>query len=85
VCMTTTTRDKDLMATVKRYSCFNPNYILFTKTDETSVYGNIFNVAAKSQIPLSYLTMGQRVPEDIEVATRERVADFLLNISGGGI
>lgn len=85
LCMAATTRDKDLIDTVKRYSEFHLNYILFTKIDETSSYGNVFNVAAKTQVPLSYLTMGQRVPEDIEVATKERIADFLLNISGGGV
>ncbi len=85
LCMAATTRDRDLLETVKRYQEFHLNYLLFTKTDETSCYGNVFNVAAKTQMPLSYLTMGQRVPEDIEVATKERIADFLLNISGGGI
>lgn len=85
LCMAATTRDKDLIDTVKRYHEFNLNYILFTKIDETSSYGNVFNVAAKTQMPLSYLTMGQRVPEDIEVATKERIADFLLHISGGGL
>ena len=85
LCMAATTRDKDLVDTVKRYEEFHLNYLLFTKIDETSCYGNVFNVAAKTQMPLSYLTMGQRVPEDIEVATKERIADFLLNISGGGI
>ncbi|HVJ64108.1 MAG TPA: flagellar biosynthesis protein FlhF [Bdellovibrionota bacterium] len=85
LCMAATTRDMDLVETVKRYQDFHLNYLLFTKIDETSCYGNVFNVAAKTQMPLSYLTMGQRVPEDIEVATKERIADFLLNISGGGI
>jgi flagellar biosynthesis GTPase FlhF len=32
-------------------------------------------------LPLSYLTTGQRVPEDIEIATPERVVDLILNIS----
>lgn len=85
LCMAATTRDKDLLDTVKRYSDFHLNYLLFTKIDETSSYGNVFNIAAKTQMPLSYLTMGQRVPEDIEVASKERLADFLLNLSGGGI
>lgn len=85
LCMAATTRDRDLVETVKRYSDFHLSYLLFTKIDETSAYGNVFNVAAKTQVPLSYLTMGQRVPEDIEVATKERLADFLLNISGGGL
>jgi flagellar biosynthesis GTPase FlhF len=30
---------------------------------------------------MSYFTTGQRVPEDIEVATPERVVDLILNVS----
>ena len=33
--------------------------------------------------PVSFLSIGQKVPEDIEVATKERMVDLLLNISGG--
>jgi flagellar biosynthesis GTPase FlhF len=32
--------------------------------------------------PISFLTTGQKVPEDIEMATKERLVDLLLNISG---
>jgi flagellar biosynthesis protein FlhF len=83
LCLASTTRDQDLIKTVKRFKIFEPDYLVVTKLDETSQYGNMFNIAAKSHIPLSYFTMGQRVPEDMEVATKERVADLLLNFAGG--
>jgi flagellar biosynthesis protein FlhF len=83
LCLASTTRDQDLVKTVKRFKIFEPDYLVVTKLDETSMYGNIFNIASKSHIPLSYFTMGQRVPEDMEVATKERVADLLLNFAGG--
>ncbi len=37
--------------------------------------------AIRGPIPLSYFTTGQRVPEDIEVATPERLVDLILNLS----
>jgi len=83
LCVSATTRDRDLKEMVRRFGVFNPDYLVVTKIDETSVYGNVFNIAVRSHLPLSYFTMGQRVPEDIEIATRERVADLLLGIAGG--
>lgn len=83
LCVSSTTRDTDLSATLARFRIFEPDYLVFTKLDETNVFGNIFNLAAKTHIPLSYFTMGQRVPEDMEVATKERVADLILNLAGG--
>jgi len=82
LCVSATTRDRDLRDMTKRFSVFKPDYLVVTKTDETTAYGNVYNVAVRSHYPLSYFTMGQRVPEDIEIATKERVADLLLNITG---
>jgi flagellar biosynthesis protein FlhF len=83
LCLSSTTRDQDLMQVIQRFKIFEPDYLVFTKLDETSLYGNIYNLAAKTHLPLSYFTMGQRVPEDMEVATKERVADLILNLAGG--
>jgi len=83
LCVSSTTRDADLMQVIQRFRIFEPEYLVFTKLDETTSYGNIYNLAAKTHMPLSYFTMGQRVPEDVEVATKERVADLILNLAGG--
>jgi flagellar biosynthesis protein FlhF len=55
--------------------------LLFTKLDETSLFGVIYNQHLRTGIPLSYFTTGQKVPEDIEAATPERVADLILQLS----
>lgn len=83
LCVSSTTRDLDLVQVINRFKIFEPEYLVFTKLDETTSFGNIFNLAAKTHLPLSYFTMGQRVPEDMEVATKERVADLILNLAGG--
>lgn len=41
---------------------------IFTKLDECLSLGEVINVAVQNALPLSYLTNGQRVPEDIAVA-----------------
>ena len=41
---------------------------IFTKLDECLSLGEIINVAIQNALPVSYLTNGQRVPEDIDIA-----------------
>jgi flagellar biosynthesis protein FlhF len=84
LCMAANTSNRDAKEIVQRFDIFRPNYTVITKIDETLGFGNIYNIGLQAQMPLSYLTMGQRVPEDIEVASKERVADLIVNVSGGG-
>jgi flagellar biosynthesis protein FlhF len=75
-----TTKDADLHEVVSRFKIFNPAGLVLSKLDETSVYGCLYNVQKKSALPLLYFTVGQRVPEDIEKASAERVAALVLNL-----
>ncbi|MBI3543582.1 MAG: hypothetical protein HY075_09945 [Deltaproteobacteria bacterium] len=78
--LSATTRDQELYDIVTRFKLFNPSGLLFSKLDETSTFGCIYNVSVKTGLPLTYFTVGQRVPEDIEPASRERVADLILDL-----
>lgn len=54
---------------VQRYAEFNPDYLLFTKLDEAeSNYGSMLSVAIETSKPLSFVTRGQSIPEDLEAA-----------------
>ena len=59
------------------------NRFLVTKVDETRSHGTLLNLAANFQIPVSYLSTGQSVPNDIEVATPERLASMVLGEARG--
>jgi flagellar biosynthesis protein FlhF len=52
--------------------------ILFTKVDEGITLGSMLNLAWKVNCPISYIAMGQRIPEDLESATPERITDLIL-------
>jgi flagellar biosynthesis protein FlhF len=54
--------------------------MVVSKLDEATLYGPIFNLSQKSKMPLSYFTTGQRVPEDLEEATPERLAALILEL-----
>ncbi len=79
--LSATTKDNDLTEITKRFSTVPLDGTIFTKLDESTSYGSIFNHAIRFKLPLNYLTTGQNVPDDIEIASRERLIDLLLNIS----
>ena len=72
---------QNLLETVERFKPLEPSSLVFTKLDECSTFGTLLGTALRGEIPLSYFTTGQRVPEDIEVATSERVVDLIFNVS----
>lgn len=76
--LSATTKDSDLKDTIKRYRDLRTNRLLFTKLDETARLGNVFNIVSKGGIPVSYLTSGQSVPDDIELAQPGRFVQRLL-------
>ena len=60
----------------RRYRALSPARLLFTKLDEADDLGTIVHGPARLGIPVAYLATGQRVPEDLEDATRERLAEL---------
>ena len=73
-------KQRDLEEIVKSYGFLNISSIIFTKLDESWSFGEMLNIASEYKIPLSYFSTGQRVPEDIEIATKERVIERILRI-----
>ncbi|SKC74285.1 flagellar biosynthesis protein FlhF [Maledivibacter halophilus] len=68
-----TTSYNDIKDIVKSYSFLENYNLIFTKADESSCLGNILNVKFLTTMPLSYLTTGQSVPDDIEVANIDSI------------
>ena len=66
--LSATTKESDMRDIIRRYHRLGINRLLFTKLDETIKLGNIYNVVNEYAIPVSYLTFGQSVPDDIEQA-----------------
>ena len=69
--------ESGLMEVVRRYQSLPIHRIIWTKLDEVSTYGAMFNVLSQAGIPVSFLSAGQRVPEDLEVATRRRLVELI--------
>jgi flagellar biosynthesis protein FlhF len=58
----------DLARNIRDYAAFRPDFLLFTKLDETESQGAILSAALEADKPLSFFTTGQNIPEDIEPA-----------------
>lgn len=72
---------EDLRDVVSHFSRLKPTSLFFTKLDETRRYGAMFCLVAEAGLPLSYLSIGQNVPDDIVVANEGMIADLI--IEGG--
>ena len=72
------TNSRDAMDVVRCFSGVGIDRLIFTKLDETTSFGTIANVAVKASLPISYVTHGQDVPEDIAVADAGKIAELIV-------
>jgi flagellar biosynthesis protein FlhF len=68
---------RDMLNVIDRMGVVPLSALLFTKLDETSTYGSILNVMRDFDLPASFFTTGQNVPNDIEIARSDRLVDLL--------
>ncbi len=73
-----TTRFVDVINTVKNYAIIPIQRLLFTKVDETDIYGTLFSVAMATKIPLSYITDGREIQRNIKPVTGNMIAEMVL-------
>ena len=76
--LSATTKESDLEDIIRKFAPINPEYFTFTKLDETQNYGSLYTQLIKTRKPVSLLTTGQSVPEDIEFASVELLAALFM-------
>lgn len=74
-------KEADAMETAKRYEMFKFNDITFCKLDESIQHGLIYSLSKSLNKKLYAFGVGARVPEDFEMATKERVLDLIFDLS----
>ncbi|MBN1593857.1 MAG: flagellar biosynthesis protein FlhF [Candidatus Coatesbacteria bacterium] len=74
-------KNRDLVEITREFGRVPTDYVIFTKLDECNSFGGIFNEVVWTQKPVSYLTTGQNVPDDIELAEPGRIVEFVLTNS----
>lgn len=71
-------RPADLERAADRYEIFSPRKLIFTRLDETESFGAPINESARRSLPISFLSAGQSIPDDLEPATKDRLAARVL-------
>lgn len=76
--ISSTTKNRDIDTIVEGYKILGYNNVIITKLDETTTYGSVLNILQSAGKPISFVTTGQNVPDDIKTITGEEVANLIL-------
>lgn len=76
--LSVTTKYRDLLSICDIYKEMGDFNIVFTKLDETSTFGNIYNIRVYTGAEISYVTDGQDVPDDIESFNPQSIVRSIL-------
>ncbi|HVP48457.1 MAG TPA: hypothetical protein VMT32_17805, partial [Bryobacteraceae bacterium] len=71
-------RSADLGRLLDRFEVFSPAKLIFTRLDEASSAGTMISESVRTGKPLSFLSSGQQIPEDLEPATAGRLLELVL-------
>jgi flagellar biosynthesis protein FlhF len=72
-----------LAKNAERFASVGTTALILTKLDEATGLGNLLPLLRTSRLPVSYLTNGQNVPDDIEAAVSDRLARRVLGLDAG--
>jgi flagellar biosynthesis protein FlhF len=77
LCLPVAMRERELRTAIEHCGVLSPSRLTCTKIDEAICCGAIVAAHVQSGLPLGYFTTGQRVPEDISVASPDSLAGLL--------
>lgn len=69
-----------LVRTAERFAAVGTTALVLTKLDEAAGLGNLLPLLRDGGLPLSYLTHGQNVPDDITPADARRLVTTMLGL-----
>ena len=72
-----TSRSALLANVTKRFASYGPSKIIASKVDEADTYGAVVGEAILSNLPISFVTTGQQVPDDLMPADKDHLLSFL--------
>lgn len=76
--LSSTGKYQDYLDILATYRDLNIKSLIFTKLDETSNFGSIYNIVCNEKYPISYFTNGQNIPDDIEIAEPIKLVQMLM-------
>ncbi len=71
-------RYRDIAEIYDYFSFLDISGVIITKMDETNTIGDLVSFLAKTNIPVSYLCFGQKIPDDLTKASKSAILDFFV-------
>lgn len=82
--LSASTKTEDLLEIYNSFSIMDIDSLIITKLDETKIFGNIFSLVYETNTPVNFFSIGQNVPDDIEIADNTRLVKCVLEGLGNG-
>lgn len=83
--LSATTRENEIIETIQQFSKIKIANTIFTKIDECMSLGVLLNTQLQNSNPISYITNGQRVPEDLLEITPKKIAELIMSQDQGSL
>lgn len=77
--LSATTKPSDLSRILRNFKPVGYDCLIFSKIDEGGRFGTLLNATLQTGKPISYLTDGQRVPEDLHIPRVEDLIQLVLS------
>jgi hypothetical protein len=72
------TRDRELAEAIDRFKSLPVSCLGFTHLDECTTCGVLINILSRTDLPISIMSHGQQIPEDLESGSLNVILDWVL-------
>ena len=79
--LSSTAAARSLMTTAERFSMVGVTSLMLTKLDEATSLGHLLSLLRSCDLPISYVTNGQNVPDDIAVASSSHLTEAMFGLT----
>ncbi|MEL0586817.1 MAG: flagellar biosynthesis protein FlhF [Candidatus Thiodiazotropha sp. (ex. Lucinoma kazani)] len=79
--LSATTQRSALSHAIRSFGIVQPIGVILTKMDETASLGGVISSLLDARLPLAFVTDGQRVPEDIQIANADTLVRQAVDMS----
>jgi len=76
--LSATVKYEDMYDIYNNFAFLNLNSVIISKFDETKHFGTLLNFMLLYKVPMSYFSIGQEVPDDLLVASKEYLLEHFI-------
>ena len=76
--LSATVKYEDMDDIYNNFSFLNLNSVIISKFDETKHFGTLLNFMLLYKLPMSYFSIGQEVPDDLTLASKEYLLEHFI-------